>query len=516
MTSLTPKTRRWGLDVEHLWLLVVLAGFGFYTSLIPLPPEDFWWHLKTGEMVYTSGAVPATNVFAWPLAAEAPFVYGAWLGAYLMYVLYRWGGVALLLFIRTVLALATFGLVGYEARRRSGSWRLAALAAALAYLMSLNNLTVRTQMWVWLPFVAFLILLGSYASGQLRGRWLLACPLLMAFWVNVHGAFILGFALLGAFAAGEALRTALRWPGARSWKAIGWLLLIALLTAAAALLNPQGSRIFGYVLDIMTDKPIQSMIIEWKSPTPEGLANVGFFASILAMLVVWMYSRHRPTPTDVLLVAGFLWLAWGAQRNVIWFGLSAMPILAQAVAGLRVPLPPALLPGALAPAPQSRRWLNAAIGLLLFAPLVWVQPWFVERLPLPDRYWDLVLRGSPAGPLLGSDTPVAAAEYLSLHPGGRLFNELGYGSYLMWAVPEQGIFIDPRVELYPLEHWQAYAAITRGARYNALLAKYGADRIVLDTVKQPELARSLAADPLWSKEYEDRRSQIWRRLEAEP
>jgi hypothetical protein len=87
---------------------------------------------------------------------------------------------------------------------------------------------------------------------------------------------------------------------------------------------------------------------------------------------------------------------------------------------------------------------------LLFVPFVLVQPWWIERLPLPESYREQVLMDTPEGPLLTVRTPVGAAEYLRQNPGGKLFNEMGYGSYLIWALPEQGVFIDPARRAVPL------------------------------------------------------------------
>ena len=85
-----------------------------------------------------------------------------------------------------------------------------------------------------------------------------------------------------------------------------------------------------------------------------------------------------------------------------------------------------------------RHWLNAALACLLFVPVAAVQPWWVEELPLREAYWAQVYRGVDVGPLVRTQTPLGAVAYLKQHPGGRLFNEMGYGSYLIWALPEQG------------------------------------------------------------------------------
>ena len=88
---------------------------------------------------------------------------------------------------------------------------------------------------------------------------------------------------------------------------------------------------------------------------------------------------------------------------------------------------------------------------------------------------------------------------------------MGYGSYLIWALPEESVFIDPRVELYPFEQWADYIDISQARRYDQLLAKYDVDRILLDKTIQAKLSEVLASDPSWQKEYEDRSAQIWKK-----
>lgn len=491
------------LRVEQLWLVVILAGFAFYVSLVPLVPNDFWWHLKAGELIVTTGRIPQENLFAWTLPRDHPYVYGAWLAEALFYLLYRAGGLALPIVTRTVLALAAFTAVALEARRRSASWRIAALVLVPLCLMSLNNLLVRTQNWAWLPFVGFMVILQRYREGKVGPRALLALPLLLVFWLNVHGSWILGPVLLALTAFGEMVRFMARRGEALSWSRLRALLAIGALCAAVLVINPQGLGIVSYVQKMMTDAPSQTLIVEWQSPTPTGVANSAFYATLLLGFGALLYSRYRPPLTEALILAAFLWLAWSGQRYVIWFGMLFTPVLAQALAEGW---------------PRLRRgegtrplWVNTALALALLAPVLAVQPWWVERMPLPESYWALVWRGVEAGPLIGRETPVRAADYLRAHPGGKLFNEMGYGSYLIWAVPEQGVFIDPRVELYPLAQWEDYIRITQGRNVTGLLARYGADRVLLDRELQPGLAEALRADGGWMLEYADERAEVWRK-----
>jgi hypothetical protein len=494
------KAKQGGVSLDILWVLVILSGFLFFTSLIPLPPNDFWWHLKTGEFIFANHSIPTTNMYAWTLPVGQPFFYAAWLAELLFYILYRLGNLELIIFTRTLLIAITLCVLAIESHRRSGSWRISALVIALLSLMITNNLIVRTQMWAWLPFTITYIVLTRYSEGKLRWPWMLLCPASMIFWVNVHGSSILGIILPGTFFVGEAIRKLLKHADALNWHQIGWIGCTGLLSAVAILINPRFTGIIGYTINLLTNPPSQQLISDWQSPTPQGIANIFFYISILIFIIVLAFSKYRLKITEIILVCGFLWLAWSGQRYVVWYGFITMPILARLLKDLPVKTP-AFIP--------QKNWINLALAILIFLPTVAVQPWFVERIPLPDTYWKQVLRDSHAGPMLGIENPVAATDYLNSHPGGRLFNEMGYGSYLIWAAPEQGDFMDPRVELFPYDQWMDYIKVSNGTNYNDILAKYGADRILLDKNLQPGLASALTKDQHWTLEYEDQYAQIW-------
>src|SRR5262249_52666713 len=210
--------------LEQLWLLLALALIGVFIALVPTPPHDFWLHLKAGQIVAQPG-IPWTNMFAWSVPADAPFVYATWLGEWLFYALYQLGGLQAPILARNLLGLASFTLVAVEARRRSGSLRLAALAAPLAWAMAIHNLPAPPQNSSWVPFGLYALILGAYVAGQSRPRALLALPPLMVFWVNSHGAFVLGLGMLAVVAAGETLRRILKQPEALSWERLRALYL---------------------------------------------------------------------------------------------------------------------------------------------------------------------------------------------------------------------------------------------------------------------------------------------------
>jgi hypothetical protein len=491
------------VGTDFLWFAIIFLGGLFLSSLVPLVPNDFWWHLKIGEWIYTHHEIPTTNIFSWTLPTDAQFYYGAWLGEYLLYLIYRMGGLELTIFTRNLLLGITFLLIGIEAKRLSGSWRISGLVIAIGFAMIINNVIVRTQIWSWVPFVIFLVLLMRFSNKKLSKKWLLFLPLTMVFWVNVHGAYVLGLIMLGIYFIGEYLRFVFKNTEALSKDEILWLALISFLTFLATIINPRSYRIVEYILGLMTDQPSQQLVVEWQSPTPAGFSNIIFFASIILLIILLVYSKHSITPTVLLSIVVFLWLGWSGVRYIVWYALLILPIFAILISQLPIKLKEF---------PVQRNLINLLIVLLLLLPVLLVQPWFVEKFPLPHTYHEQVLSGISIGPLLSTDTPVAVVEYIKTHPGGKLFNEMGYGSYLIWAVPEQGVFIDPRVELYPLEQWQDYLQVSSGVDYNQILNSYGADRILLSKGLQSKLAQAIADDPLWRLEYEDQYSQIWTKI----
>lgn len=502
------------LRLEHLWALLAVCTMTAFISMQPTAPNDFWWHLKAGELIAKSG-LPTTNLFAWTLPADHPYVYQSWLGELLFYLIYQVGGLPLVIFTRNILGAAVFGLVAWETQLRTGSWRWGAAATALASAMTINNLTTRTQNWSWVSFMVTFMLLSRYAEGRLRARWLIALPLIMIFWVNAHGGFIMGILVAGAFVAGETLRRLTRQPRALSWDKLRRLYLTGAAMIAATIVNPLGVGVFGYVQTLLSDSSSQSFINEWQSPNPRDLAGAFFYLGVLALVASFAFQRRRPTFSDVILACGLAWQSFIGVRYVVWFGLTAMPIAAQALAAAR----PLFSTGGAEPrAPSGRERgagpaANLLAALLLVLIVATLQPWFKWRLPFPPEYQERFVEMPDAPQLFTVDTPVAAVEHLRAQPcAGPIFNEMGYGSYMAWALyPEAQSFIDPRVELFPRQLWEDYIDITNGRDLATQFEKHGIACVMLDLERQPKLASEIATLPGWERSFTDGQSEVWRR-----
>ena len=80
------------------------------------------------------------------------------------------------------------------------------------------------------------------------------------------------------------------------------------------------------------------------------------------------------------------------------------------------------------------------------------------------------------------------------------------GEVALVAAPDQPVFIDPRIELYPMAQWHDYINLSNGENVDALLAKYRIDGLLLNNEQQEALLEHVRADPGWDVRYKDAES----------
>ncbi len=474
------------ITLDHVWLATALILLALRPLLTPIRPHDFWWHMATGRLIVQTGAIPTVDQFSYTQAGQ-PFYNQGWLAQVLMYGLYQAGGLPLLLITQALVIVLAYGLLLRIVVLRTGRLRLGVGLVLLSMVVVFDNWLIRPQSYALPLFAAFLLILTEFRMGRANRLWLL--PLLMILWVNIHGTFVLGLILIGLTFVGELIQR--RWPEQQSayrlpFVAYHQLVIWGSLTALAVLLNPRGFSVIGYVRTLLSSSAVTTLVTEWAPPTPHTLGGALFFIFVLVCIVVLAAARKRPPVTDMLMFLPFLWLAFGGTRHIIWFDMVALPLVAVQLSTLL-------------PEPFTRRSGGSSVlnGLLigvLMLMLVAGLPWFKPALFPPAL-----------GALLSSDTPVAAVEALKSDPARpqRLFHTEGYGSYLIWAVPEQPVFVDPRIELYPYEQWADYIKLGQGNDVNALLEKYAIDGLLLSKETQKPLINAVRGDAAWTLRYED-------------
>jgi hypothetical protein len=323
----------------------------------------------------------------------------------------------------------------------------------------------------------------------------------MVLWVNIHGSFVLGLALIGITFVGEALKI-FRPPTTDNTSAsvisrrssVVNLALCGILTAAAMLLNPRGFAVLGYVGNLVGSNAVMTLVTEWAPPTIRDTDGKIFFAFLVGCGVVLIYARRRPDLTDMLLFGAFLWLALGAGRNAVWLGFVATPLLVVQAATLLVE------PRARASYAGSALLNGVLLGMLALLVAL-ALPWIKPALGLPPS----------VGALISDETPVQAVAFLRAQPDRpkHLFHTEAYGSYLIWAAPEQPVFVDTRIELYPYDQWRDYINLGQANNTAALIQKYAIDGMLLSTKYQQPLIDALRADGGWVERYHDEQTSYF-------
>ncbi|MGH9255280.1 MAG: hypothetical protein ACRD3C_12015, partial [Vicinamibacterales bacterium] len=297
------SSSRFTLTIEHLWLGLPVFVVMWKNFLAPLPLLDFWWHLKVGEVIATTGSIPDADLFSFT-ATGKPFVLQNWLAELGYYGVYRLGGLPMVVLFNALVALGAFLLVYVLCLEATSRLRLAVAVSVLAAFGIPG--TIRPQVFSLLIFSLYYWVLMSCRARARNLVWTL--PLLMMLWVNLHGAFVLGLGLVAFFIVSEGLRRLVHGEGAnvltpQELRSLGVVLAIC---ALATLVNPEGYKIYDYLRIVMSDPVVQQVVTEWQPPLIDDMGAVlVFYLPFFLTVLAFVYARSKPDLTELGLFVGF-------------------------------------------------------------------------------------------------------------------------------------------------------------------------------------------------------------------
>ncbi len=507
------QTQARGLRLRHLWAIVPFAVAWFAASIDYIEPFDFWWNVKSGQIMTQTGAFLSTDVLVWSPVRE-PYSNPQWGSQLLFYWAYALSPFVLLT-LRALIITATVGFLLWLCKWRSGSMRVATVATLVAYLTAWTNYGMRPQLFAFLPFVAFLFLLERKDDHPL---WLPLLVPIMIFWVNVHGSFFLGVALMGIYGFGTILEKFSTKNG-RDWllsRAALWQAGCLVAAALSTFANPYFLNIYNYFFIATNDPIARSLNIEWQAPTLYDGTGQIFFAQLAILAVSFYFSKRRLRPTEVLLIVAFGYLSLISLRNVMWWGWITAPILAanlvewgRLIAESRKQK--AERRNVSLEAEENRNpkrelaSLNWAIALILVVGALVFTPLWREANPLVP---------APARVALAANTPSKLSSFIkSANVPTPIFNYMEWGGYLEWELyPTYKMFIDGRFEARKVEVWKDYLSVSRGrSDWQSTLDKYAVRTLVLNKEFHADLIPFVAKSPMWKKVYEDKVSLVYTR-----
>ena len=493
------------LSNHHLrWLAPPLTEVVFLTMLLwlvvggqaraLLSDGDTGWHIRTGQFILTERRFPTQDLFSYSRPGAEWFAW-EWGADVLFALAHRAGGLQGVVLVAGVLIAATSATLFAFLR-----WQGVSVVAAVVVMLAAGSASTvhwlaRPHLFTCFLFVVTLWMLEADRARPGRRLWWLA-PL-AAVWVNLHGGFVALSALVGAYAAGEALGG--QWRAARRYAAVGATSL------AATLANPYGYRLHLHIARYLSSDFIRDRVEEFQSPRFRGESMLVFEALLVAGLLVIPGLWRRRAYGPALVLAALAHAALGSVRHVLLYVVAAAPLVAA----------------------ELERAMRSSGNA-----------WLVELTRLGPAGGDRTGRLRP--PLWGVAAVVAAAVALgSGHPrwqvdfpkekfplaaltasekyglGRRLFTSDQWADYLIYRnYPQQRVFFDGRSDFYGAELGRQYLeAMTGHHRWEQIFDRNGFD-VALVPAGWP-LATVLKAHPGWRLDYDDGQALVLRRVGSE-
>lgn len=398
---------------------VVVFAYAFNTVY----ESDVFYHLKAGEVVWSTGAVPTSDIFS-TSAAGARWVTHEWLSELVFYGVYSLAGLWGLIAFSSLLAALLFVFL-LRLVHAGKSFSVAAIVLAVFALLAVPFWMPRPHIFSYWFIALFLVFLERYRkSGETK--LLVWMGGLMVLWANMHASFIFGIGMCAYYAA--ALFMSGRKEGEEY--AVRRLRAHKLAYAAGAylllsLINPNGYESLLYVVTVMPSAKAFN-VTEWQSIVSftESLDTRLFLAVLVLtdMFLLWRLGIRRATRNIPLLlaVAGVSLMPLFSMRYLaVWLALAAYPA-AKTFAEYAEERFPGL--------PKREGWLAVFLVFLI-----------VVRIPL-----------LPKNPSSTMRIPSRAVDFIEKEGiRGPLFNLYNEGGYLLWRLwPKEKVFIDGRSEVF--------------------------------------------------------------------
>lgn len=474
---------------------------------------DFYWHLKTGELMVSSGRLPLHDVFTYTNSGH-PWVQSEWLSQWLFYQLFRIGGLNAIWLLTTLIYVACWG-VTYRTCLEVVKDEGKAVLVVLLFCVSMGLLASRPHIFTFLLFSLLLRLLFRFKySGTDRG--LLWIPLIMLLWANLHGGFFIGLVLMAVFSLGEWGKYFCHGATSRiAARRLGKLSAVVLLGLLATAVNPQGFSYWLYPYNAIVASGDMNFISEWQSPNFHEPLFQYFLVVVLGFFLNMVYSARRPDLAEIGVSLVYIAGAFISVRNLPLAALTMAPHFAvfyrelpvsDTVRQLGLPTfrrsekPHPLMAGVgrmCAAGNKQVGWAEGVMNLLiLLLALLAIMLLYPSRKHQTEES-------------LTSLLPVKAVDFiLANHIEGRMFNTYHYGGYLIYRLyPHQRVFIYGRTDIYPKGFVDGYLETYRGDKdWKKRFYAYGIDYVICDS--SAPIRQLLLADGSFRSVFDDGKHSV--------
>lgn len=397
---------------------LIIATF-FFVSLNRIDP-DFWWHVKVGEWINANGHAPTADIYSYTMPGY-PWIDHEWLTNSFIYALYQNSSLMLLAFIFSLCAALPFFVWLKRTRSLFSLWVVLLGASFIGIFIG-----VRAQFISFLFFFLLFEILHKRFSSSQNQKLFYALPLLFLLWANLHAGFASGLLLFGTWIVvhyGVAWKT-----HTIAVKNLKTDILVLLASALAPLINPYGVRLYQEIITVLFSPGAIKYIAEWQS----GLSMANPIIILLVALFVLITIKYRKMlhREHIFIASLFFLLFIKTIRHGPLFLILGIPLLTESLEHTEAEVRNAWN--------TTHREKNVVILLTTV---------FLFLIPL---YF--LFDTAYAAPRATKFAPRAAIEFLKSESKiknlGNIFNDYGWGGYLIYAAPEFKVFIDGR-----MPHW---------------------------------------------------------------
>jgi hypothetical protein len=484
----------------------------------PLADPDIGWHIRAGEQMLATWSIPRTDSFSSTMQGQ-PWVAWEWLYEIALGILDRAMGLNGVIWLAALVMAATMTVLLWQLLNSGTGLPLAIALMLLAEATAAIHMFARPHIVSWLLTLTWFIALGRWEQGNAPPwlRWFF--PVSMALWVNLHGGWLLGIALLAIYtfaAFVESWRAADAMARIRAAKRARAMCSAIAWSAVATLVNPYGWRLHAHIYGYLSDRYLMDKIAEFRSPDFHGSAQRSFAVILVLVLIAFAGKRGKVRLSHTLVTLLAVYAGLFATRNLpvsaMLLVLVAGPILWESLASL------AERPGAWGIVRRGTARVTA------FAARMGAQ-----ELELRGHLWPvLAVAGALAVCLHGGwfasrqvidaqfdskHVPVAAAEFLAQEGSQEpIFAPDWWGGFLIYRLyPERQVVIDDRHDLYGTARFREYLILIQGEPgWKSVLEQWQIRTALLpagDTLAS--LLRELPQE--WQLVYEDKVAVVFER-----
>lgn len=474
--------------VSILLVLVLGAGNGL------LYDGDTGYHIRTGEEILKNWRVPDHDIFS---AHLPPLKWTAheWLSEVIFAAVFKYSGLTGIVIFFAFLLAATHWLLYYILTQRSTNLALVMIITCLATATSSSHWLARPHAFSLLFTIVWYHLLDRF---QYDNRATLGyLPLLMIFWVNLHGGYFLGIVLLCLYFGGNLLSSFFNPPQASKeyWTKTKTLLPYLILTVMVCGINPLGFEILVFPVKFMSDRFLMDRVIEFLSPNfHEALP---FKYMLLVTLGTLALSRVPLNLIECGLLVLLSHMALYSARYMSLFAIIVAPLLLKCGDSVLANLPAQVV--------RFLQTRNRNLTEINKNVRGYVWPVCATLVVI-----GLGLGGRLKFTFDEKRFPVAAVKFLIREPiTGNMFNNDEFGDYIIFSAwPRYKVFMDGRSDMYGEKLGGAYFQVANvQPGWKEVLAQNKISWVIFDT--NSSLTAALNGDPDWRPIYTDKVATIF-------